>query len=178
MPLNPDEQQLITDEVQTLQNVISSLKNQLDNAEQRIRTEAIRARDLTSQIVAATREEDKAMLASDEAVSHGLWEQKREEIELLTKQIQKPYFARIVLNEEDLDSGKEKIIEYKLGFSANTDCRIIDWRKAPISKLYYEYKEGDDYSEEILGRERVGKVVLRNRVDISQGILTGVTNRL
>ena len=47
--------------------------------------------------------------------------------------------------EEDESNGKTKMIEYKLGFATNSDLRTMDWRKAPITKLYYEYKDGDDY---------------------------------
>lgn len=178
MSISNDQAQLIKEEEEILSQTIKSLHAQSIRTSERLQIESIRARDLTSDLVAATREEDKAMLASDEAVSHMLRDQRRDDLESLTKQIEKPYFARIVLKEEDEKSGSVKTIEYKLGSAANPDCRIIDWRKAPISKLYYEYKEGDEYSEEILGRERVGTVALRNRVEIERSVLTGVTNRL
>jgi DNA helicase IV len=109
-------------------------------------------------------------------VSHALKDSKREELETLKKQLDNPYFARISLEEEEAN-GSTKIIEYKLGFAANPDLRIIDWRRAPISKLYYEYKEGDDYLEEILGRERSGRVLLRNRIEVERGGLKTVQNR-
>lgn len=176
MSLHPEERELIDHEVEALKTVIDSLLDQQKRARTKLMVESERARELTSSIVATRREEDKALLASDEAVSHGLKDQKREELDTLHKQIEKPYFARIVLEEEE--SKGPKIIEYKLGFSANPDCRIVDWRKAPISKLYYEYKEGDDYSEEILGRERVGRITLRNRVEIEKSVLKSVSNRL
>lgn len=166
----------ITAEESTLAKVIDSLKAQRSQAIGRLQVESSRARELTSRLVAARRDEDKAMLASDEAVSHGLMDQKRDELASLDNLLKKPYFARIILEEED-EKGSLKTIEYKLGFAANPDCRIIDWRKAPISKLYYEYKEGDEYSEEILGRDRVGTVTLRNQVEISNEKLVGLTSR-
>ena len=30
--------------------------------------------------------------------------------------------------------------------------RIVDWRHAPISRLFYRYQQGDEYEEEIAGR--------------------------
>ena len=35
---------------------------------------------------------------------------------------------------------------------------IVDWRHAPISRLFYRYRQGDEYDEEIAGRERSGEV--------------------
>lgn len=177
MALTPEEKELIDTEEHTLRTVIDSLQTQRNRAFERLKAEEERARGLTAVMVATRRDEDKALLASDEAVSHGLKDQKKEETEIIGKLLPKPYFARIILD-EDTPNGGTKEIEYKLGFAANPDTRIIDWRKAPISKLYYEYKEGDDYSEEILGRERSGRVRLRNRVEVEKGTLTGVHNRL
>jgi DNA helicase-2/ATP-dependent DNA helicase PcrA len=162
-------------ELGSLKTTIDSLNSQRTAGEDKLHREAARARELTSQIVAARRDEDKAMLASDEAVSHALKDQKEAELQAIEKLLDKPYFARVVL-EEETPTGT-KAIEYKLGFAANVDCRIIDWRKAPISKLYYDYKEGDYYSETIQGRERDGKVALRNTVEIERGELRKLSCR-
>ena len=176
MSLSDESQQSIREEEAIFKGVATSLQAQLEDAENRLYEENKRARSLTSQIRETSRAEDKALLASDEAVSHGLKDNKKLEIERLKKQIKHPYFARIKI-EEELDNGKLHTIEYKLGFSANIDLRIIDWRKAPISKLYYEYKEGEEFIEEILDRERVGKILLRNRIEVDRGALTGIENR-
>lgn len=172
----PEEQESIASEEKIFHGVQSSISEQIVRAEDRLRLENQRARALTSEIMATRRVEDKALLASDEAVSHGLKDSKREEVETLRKQLENAYFARIELEEEQ-PSGQKVHIEYKLGFSANTDCRIIDWRRAPISKLYYEYKEGDEYCEEILARERLGRVLVRNRVEIKKRELRSIENR-
>lgn len=113
------------------------------------------ARDLTSEIVATRRAEDKAQLASDEAVAHGLSslrKGKTDELEILAEQA---YFARVVTTENNRD------IEFRLGAASFPSQRIIDWRKAPISKLFYNYEEGDDFAEDIQGREREGIIKLK-----------------
>ena len=176
MSLSTEEQESLNAEQTVFTTVTSAVAAQITRAEQRLYNENQRARALTSEIHETRRVEDKALLASDEGVSHALKDSKREEVETLKKQLHNPYFARISL-EEDEANGSTKVIEYKLGFAANPDLRIIDWRKAPISKLYYEYKEGDDYLEEILGRERSGKVLLRNRIEVDKGALKTVQNR-
>lgn len=176
MGLSDDSQQSIQEEEAIFKGVVTSLRSQLEGAENKLYDENKRARSLTAQIRETSRAEDKALLASDEAVSHGLKDSKKLEIERLHKQIKHPYFARIKI-EEELATGKLHTIEYKLGFSANIDLRIIDWRKAPISKLYYEYKEGEEFIEEILDRERVGKILLRNRIEVENSCLVGIENR-
>ncbi len=176
MTITQQEQESIATEERVFRTVQDSITSQISRAKERLSFENKRARALTSEILETRRVDDKALLASDEAVSHGLKDAKREEVELLKKQQESPYFARIEL-EEETSSGGSHAIEYKLGFSANTDCRIIDWRRAPISKLYYEYKEGEDYCEEILGRERAGRVVTRNRLEIKRGELLGIESR-
>src|SRR5258708_6460861 len=48
---------------------------------------------------------------------------------------------------------------------------IVDWRNAPISKIYYRYEEGDDY-DETEGESRLeGLVTMRRNVSIAAGRL-------
>jgi len=175
MSLKPEEETLLQEETDALAATLQSLFAQRQETLTALSVENIRARELTSALVQTRRAEDKALLCSDEAVSHALSHKKTADITTLDKLIEKPYFARFVV-EEDIQ-GRQKKIEYKLGFSANTDCRIMDWRRAPISKLYYEYKEGEEYAEEIRGQERVGRIVLRNAVEIEKQRLSKVTCR-
>ncbi len=44
--------------------------------------------------------------------------------------------------------------------------RIVDWRHAPVSRIYYRYGEGDDYEEELGDRVVEGVVVARRGVTI------------
>ncbi|NDC37701.1 MAG: hypothetical protein EBZ48_06570 [Proteobacteria bacterium] len=175
MSLSPELQAAVDQELAVLAAVQSSLREQRAKLASRQITESSRAAELTSSLVAARRVEDKAMLASDEAVAHALRDKFRDDAEVLDRLLRKPYVARLVVREET--DGKEREFEYRIGTAANTECRIIDWRKAPISKLYYEYREGDEYSEEIQGRERSGRVVLRTIVEIEHGVLRKVVCR-
>lgn len=174
--LLPEENEVIEVEIQILDEVIQSLKKQCRRSSDRLVVESRRARELTAGLVAARRDEDKQMLASDEAVSHALKDQFGVNIKTLSRLIEKPYFARIELLEDEAN-GRPRKVEYKIGFAANSDCRIIDWRKAPISRLYYEYKEGEEYSEIIQGKDRQGKVLVRNQLDIEKSRLRRITCR-
>jgi len=81
-----------------------------------------------------------------------------------------PYFGHLRLQEGDV------IRDLCLG---KTTClakgiRIVDWRDAPISRIFYRYAQGEDFDEEIAGRERIGVVLVRRMVRIRGGELQRV----
>ena len=47
--------------------------------------------------------------------------------------------------------------------------RIVDWRHAPVSQLYYRYAEGSEYEETFGEREVEGEVLARRTVTIDDG---------
>ena len=87
--------------------------------------------------------------------------------ESLPVDITSPYFAHMRLQE----SGKARdVLVGKRGFiDRESNVQIVDWRNAPISRIYYRYEEGDDYEEEIAGRRVEGVVEARRNVSIAQG---------
>jgi DNA helicase-2/ATP-dependent DNA helicase PcrA len=53
--------------------------------------------------------------------------------------------------------------------------RIVDWRHAPVSRIYYRYEEGEDYEEELGDRVVAGTVAVRRGVSIVDGQLVRVS---
>lgn len=174
--LTDEAKAMLAEEEECLSKVLKSLNDQLASARRRLGVEAGAVQEYEDQIRSTRLEEDKQQLISDQAVAQRLSEMKKDELETIEKLLDRPYIARIVL-EEELPTGKQQKIEYKIGINANIDCRIIDWKKAPLSRLYYEFKEGEEYSEIIQGRERNGKILVRNKVEISKGELQRVSCR-
>jgi len=174
--LSADELALLKEEQRLLAEVHASLDQQESYNSHRLNAESIRSLELTEDLIEVRREEDKQLLASDEAVAQQIVSMKMTHVKEVEKVRNRPYFARVVL-EERTPNGKAREIEYKIGTTSNPDCRIIDWRKAPLAKLYYEYNEGDEYFETIQGREREGRIVMRNRVEIENGVLRSVVCR-
>jgi DNA helicase-2/ATP-dependent DNA helicase PcrA len=80
-----------------------------------------------------------------------------------------PYFGRLVLREGD--QKREILIGRGTYLDSRTGVRIVDWRDAPVSRLYYRYDEEDDYDEEFGGREVVGEVITRRSLAITDGKL-------
>jgi DNA helicase II / ATP-dependent DNA helicase PcrA len=83
--------------------------------------------------------------------------------------ITSPYFAHLRLKE----GGKSRdVLVGKRGFiDREANVQIVDWRNAPVSRIYYRYEEGDDYEEEIAGRRVEGVVEARRNVSIHKGNL-------
>ncbi len=83
--------------------------------------------------------------------------------------ITSPYFAHLRLKEH----GKTRdVMVGKRGFiDRSSNVQIVDWRNAPVSRIYYRYEEGDDYEEEIAGKRVEGFVEARRNVSIARGNL-------
>ncbi len=80
-----------------------------------------------------------------------------------------PYFGRMVLEEEGRK--REILIGRSTFLDSKTGVRIVDWRDAPVSRVYYRYEEGDDYDEIFGDREVEGEVLVRRNLSITAGKL-------
>ena len=82
---------------------------------------------------------------------------------------QAPYFGHLRLEEKgrkrDVLIGKRGMIDREAGVV------IVDWRNAPVSRIYYRYDEGDDYEEELGEQVREGAVLVRRTLTFSRGRL-------
>ncbi len=93
--------------------------------------------------------------------------QRRAKVTEGTVDRQSPYFGRMVLEEE---SRKREILIGRSTFlDSKTGVRIVDWRDAPVSRVYYRYEEGDDYDEIFGDREVEGEVLIRRNLSITGG---------
>ncbi len=81
-----------------------------------------------------------------------------------------PYFGHLRLQEDgrnrDLCIGRATWIDGAV--------RIIDWRNAPISKIFYSYQQGDEYEELLAERIHSGSVISRRSVNIRSNQLERV----
>ncbi|MFN8543071.1 MAG: ATP-binding domain-containing protein [Candidatus Binatia bacterium] len=81
-----------------------------------------------------------------------------------------PYFAHLRLREggKDLDILLGKTTRVLPGLP------IVDWRNAPVSRIFYRYRQGEEYEEEIAGRTRTGEVTVRRTLAIRDRTLRRV----
>ena len=107
--------------------------------------------DLRDQI-AESRLEDHAALIN-QMLNLSAVAQSRSKPTAASLDLNSPYFGHLELQEQgkkrDVLIGKTTVVDRELGLS------IVDWRHAPVSRLYYCYHEGDDYEEDFAGKKGV-----------------------
>ncbi len=88
-----------------------------------------------------------------------------------------PYFAHLRVR-ESLADGRTAVKDYLLGSATLLDTtasvRIVDWRVAPVARIFYRQREGDAYEESFPGREVEGTVEARRVVVFEHGRLSRI----
>jgi DNA helicase-2/ATP-dependent DNA helicase PcrA len=95
-----------------------------------------------------------------------------------------PYFGHLRLEEDvhvparsakHTTRRRDVLIGARSYVSPSDGIRIVDWRNAPVSRIYYRYGEGDGY-EEMFGDQAVeGVVAARRGLSIARGELVRVS---
>jgi DNA helicase-2/ATP-dependent DNA helicase PcrA len=75
------------------------------------------------------------------------------------------------------EGGKRRdvLIGPRSHLDSNGGVRIVDWRNAPVSRIFYRYQEEDEYEERLGDRMVSGTVLVRRTVAIVDGELRRVT---
>jgi DNA helicase-2/ATP-dependent DNA helicase PcrA len=83
-----------------------------------------------------------------------------------------PYFGHLRLEE----SGKRRdvLIGARSFVEPGSGVQIVDWRNAPVSRLFYRYEEGDAYEERLGDKLVEGEVLARRTVAIVEADLRRV----
>ncbi|MHC1745104.1 MAG: UvrD-helicase domain-containing protein [Syntrophobacteraceae bacterium] len=117
------------------------------------------------------------------------WQEKRDLDELIDRHVQQksmrhyqedkvlsqPYFGVLELDDDKL--GKSSVCLGRQSFFAGGKALVIDWREAPISRLYYEYESGELYEEEIRGQERSGIITAKRQVETAGAVLSKIAEK-
>jgi len=75
-----------------------------------------------------------------------------------------PYFGHLRLLQDD--RRRDILIGQRGYVEPGGGVQIVDWRNAPISRLFYRYEEGDLFEEKLGEREIAGEVLARRTVTI------------
>ncbi len=127
----------------------------------------VRLLDLRDQIASARLEDIPPLVQEMERLQ--MLANHLREAEAVEVDTRSPYFGRMVLEEGPRQ--REVLIGRATYLETKSSVRIVDWRDAPVSRLYYRYEEGDDYDEIFGDREISGTVLTRRSVSISDGVL-------
>lgn len=80
-----------------------------------------------------------------------------------------PYFARLQLVE-----GKKRrdvLLSYSSFISSKLNFSVVDWRNAPLAQVFFRFREGDEFEQELPSRLATGTVAKRHIVSIQGGVL-------
>ena len=124
--------------------------------------------DLRDSLGEAHQEDIAQIVAQMDGLAH-LSHHYRDEDAELPLDLNSPYFGHLRVEQED------RIVEVLLSgrsmMGVGITYPLIDWRHAPISRLYYTYREGDEYEEEFAEKVIEGVVLTRRQVIILHGRL-------
>lgn len=160
---------IIDEELALLQEVTTLLEEEpweVPPREDDLVAELVRLREE----LPAAKDEDKGALMAQYNAQLSLLEQLRATRDREQVDPASPYFAHLRLKEgkvvRDLCLGKATRIQ--------RGVRIVDWRNAPVSRLFYRYRQGEEYEEEFGNKVLNGEVLARRTVTIRRGELERV----
>lgn len=119
--------------------------------------------------IAASRLEDVPALVQQMERLQGIAQRRAENV---TEPVdpKSPYFGHLRLVEKERGV-RDVLIGRTTHIDAKAGVRIVDWRHAPVSQIYYRYEEGTEYEETFGEREVEGRVLVRRTVTIDDGKL-------
>lgn len=169
---DPDLDRIVGEEERTLTKVIEHLAQRVQEQPRQNNADYdAQLLDLRDQIATARMEDVPPLLEQMERL-HILSTRKREATEVHVD-AKSPYFGHLALEENgkrrDILIGRGTYLDSKAGI------RIVDWRDAPVSRLFYRYEEGDDYDEVFGDREVSGTVATRRSLTIVDSTLRRVS---
>jgi DNA helicase II / ATP-dependent DNA helicase PcrA len=82
-----------------------------------------------------------------------------------------PYFGVIGIDDVDKRIGKKTYLIGKQMLMDGNKVIIVDWRRAEISQLFYDFEQGEEYEADIRGVEREGVITLKNKIGIDRRTL-------
>ena len=185
--------EILNEELQTNQRVqervaVRSQTSQKTEEHQEDDSYAAQLVSLRDQIAEARAEDVPALYTEMERIAAIAGQ--TAEVTTSTIDAEKPYFGHLKLEEEvvvphqrrnkkalakkptlqkrDVLIGKRTFIDRKSGVV------IVDWRDAPISRIYYRYEEDDDYEEEFGEQIKEGRVLARRTLTHQKGELVRI----
>lgn len=85
-----------------------------------------------------------------------------------------PYFGHLRIKEGRSGKRRDVLIGKRTMLDNGDGLSIVDWRNAPVSRLYYRYDEHDEYEEEFDDRNIEGTVLVRRSLVVNGGALRRV----
>jgi DNA helicase II / ATP-dependent DNA helicase PcrA len=175
---DPERDSVVSEEVACLERVQNHLRERSQRVVSTTSASAAsadyeaRLLDLRDQISSA-RMEDVPPLVQEMERLQSLMVHRRDTT-AVTVDTRSPYFGRLVI--EEGAKKREVLIGRGTYLDTKSGVRIVDWRDAPVSRLYYRYEEGQDYDEVFGDREVTGIIKTRRSLSIIDAELRRITS--
>jgi DNA helicase-2/ATP-dependent DNA helicase PcrA len=158
---------VVAEELRLLEDVLLALAEEPgrdDTAEDSIVRELERVRSL---LLSGEEQKDRQALLEQWDRGSALLRQLRASRAAPVVDRTSPYFAHMRLRED----GRERDVCLGRATCIRRGVRIVDWRNAPISRIFYRYRQGEPYEEELAGRLVTGDLTARRTLTIRGGAL-------
>jgi DNA helicase II / ATP-dependent DNA helicase PcrA len=103
---------------------------------------------------------------TEKLVEHGHHNPRKYLIEF--EQKNSPYFGVIGIDDADKRFGRKSYLIGKQMLMDGNRVVIVDWRRAEISQLFYDFEEGEEYEATIQGVDREGVITQKRKVGIDR----------
>lgn len=171
--LADEERAIVREEEDTLARLERRLAADLEQEPDRIEdldAQMIELRDA----IAEAKEEDVASLI-DQMHQVAALRNKRGKGRSIPLDPKNPYFGHMRLEDASTGRVRDVLIGRHTLLDDGSGLSVVDWRNAPVSRLYYRYEEGDEYEEEFDDRTLEGTVLVRRAVAIHEGELRRIS---
>ncbi|MEM6990848.1 MAG: UvrD-helicase domain-containing protein, partial [Myxococcota bacterium] len=169
-PNVPSEgQQIISNELDILGRVRARLEDEASTSPDKIEdldAQLIELRDAISE----AKEEDVPSLI-DQMHQVAALSRKRGKGRSIPIDPKSPYFGHLRLREARSGRERDVLIGRHTLLDNGDGVTIVDWRNAPVSRLYYRYEEADEYDEAFDNRTIEGQILVRRSLAVTQGEL-------
>jgi DNA helicase-2/ATP-dependent DNA helicase PcrA len=167
-------QRIVRNELRILEQVHARLAKDAATAPEQIEdldAQLIELRDA----IAEAKEEDVPSLI-DQMHQVAALSKKRGQGRSIPIDPKNPYFGHLRLREARTRRERDVLIGRHTMLDDGSGLSIVDWRNAPVSRLYYRYEEEDEYEEDFDDRTLEGRVLVRRSVAVTQGQLRRVAS--
>ena len=106
---------------------------------------------------------------TEKLVDHGHHDPRKYLIEY--SQQKSPYFGAIGIKDSAARIGAKEYLIGKQTLMDGNRVVIVDWRRAEISQLFYDFEQGEEYEATIRGVDREGIITLKHKIGIDRGVL-------
>lgn len=158
---------VVSEELKLLEQVITALNEGAPSATPSEAGLVQELKQLREMLREGTKAEDEAALLDQWNRQSALLQQLRASRQAPQVDSNSPYFAHLRVR----SGGQQRDLLLGKATWLHRGISIVDWRNAPIARIFYRYQQGDPYEEEIAGRTMSGEVVARRTVTIRDQML-------